>query len=209
MKKSIFLIIALLLIITGCSTSSSGVSLLSESGAKRIARRFGTSTYNGIIESSSDKIVYSFTDELGFDYQVVSTKKSISVDGSSFGYTSRNSTDYGIKYYEYLINTLSSKVSSIEFEYNVRIGNDDGWRSIKSALYETDRRVRNCSPTDYAFYSVYSSSINDSKKAGEELKNIIKEYDKKGYFENCAIWLRDDELNYNNVYARKDLIILK
>ena len=114
MKKSIFLIIALLLIITGCSTSSSGVSLLSESGAKRIARRFGTSTYNGIIESSSDKIVYSFTDELGFDYQVVSTKKSISVDGSSFGYTSRNSTDYGIKYYEYLIDTLSSKVNNIE-----------------------------------------------------------------------------------------------
>lgn len=212
MKKKIFImtILVLLLVVTGCSRDSSNVKLLNEKQAARIARTYyGDATYKGIKESSSDKVVYIFKDnELGFEYNIVSFKKSLSVDGTSFGYTSATSSDFGIEYYNYIIESLSTKVSNIEDKHNVTIGNNDGWRSIKSALYETRRYVRDCDPNDYAFYSVYSNNSIDREKAGEELLEYIKKYDTRKYFRTCGIWLRENELNYNNVYPRRGIIPL-
>lgn len=210
MKKKIFvfIIFILLLVVSGCSKNPSDVKLLNERQAARVARTyFGDATYMGVKENSSDRIVYIFKDnKLGFEYNIVSFRKSLSLDGSSFGYTSRTSSDFGIEYYNYIISSLSNKVSDIEKKYNVKIGNDDGWRSIKSVLYETRRSVRDCDPTTYAFYSVYSNNSNDREKAGEELLNYIKEYDTRNYFKTCGIWLRENELNDNNVYPRRGII---
>lgn len=212
MKKKLFVIICLtlLLVITGCSRSAADVKLLNEKQVTRLAKTyFGKATYNGIIESDSDKIVYSFKDDTyGFEYVITSYKKSISVDGSNFGYTAKTSSNFGNMYYDYIIDSLSDDVTKIENKYNVSINYNDGWRKIESTLTEMSKTVSDCNPNNYAFYSVYSNSSEDREKAGEELASLVKKTDSRKYFKNCGIWLRENELNYNNVYPRRGIVPL-
>ena len=221
MKQSVLFILCILLL-TGCATTKEKVELLNKNQATRFAKtHFGKAHYKEIESQTDDRIDYIFIDdEYHFEYKISSYKAShTNIVGEDSGlYKEVTDSDFGGKYYDYIVSSLSKEVIDLEQKYNVSIKNNDGWKDI---YYYIDSAgfikgsFTDCSPTQTAFYSIYSKdNINftskESKiKAGNELASLVKKIDKRKYLDSCSIWVRDDIKNVNGVYSIFQNISLK
>ena len=194
------------LFLTGCSSSKEDVKLLTEKEATNYAKEhFGKATIKKIKSKAEDKITYILTDkEYKFDYEITSYIDQFCLDGSCGDiYYDSTISDFAEQYYNYIISSSKEKVATIEKKYNVSIESDDGWNKINGSY-----KIKSCA-TQAAFYSVYNNEKNIMIDAAKELADYIKKVDNRAFFNNCSIWVRDNEKNSNDVYPRIDSVLLE
>ena len=184
MKKRLLLIAILLLVCVGCAFSPEGVILYNKYQANRIVNKeYGKAKY---IDTSKigDSVTYTFEDkELKFQYKYKCYPESISIDGTTFGYSQTCSTTFYEEYFNYVKENIESDVDTISRKYDVRIYMDKEWDK-------------------YGALATIESNENDNAKAydaGIELKELFKEYDTRKDFEHALIRVEYPERRYDNI----------
>lgn len=121
-KKAIVfgLVIMFFLSCVGCSVDS-------ENNIIQYAEdRYGANQHIRTVTQSDEVTCYFTDDEYGFEYYVCSYMQEILVDDANFGSTENKGSNFDIQYYNYLCDTLSSDLQTIETKYNVDIQISDG-----------------------------------------------------------------------------------
>ena len=171
-KKRLLLILLLLIICVGCASSADKVKLYNKTQANRaVNRKFGKAKYIDTTKGENE-VTYTFEDkELKFQYDYKCYASSVSIDGSTFGYTQSFSTTYYKEYYNYINDEIKSDKDDISRKYDVQIEMVENWNN--NYLLATIR-----------------SNVNDNDKAfeaGLELKELYKKYDTRKVFNSSQI----------------------
>lgn len=130
-RKAFLLVLFLCagLVLFGCSLSEDGVKLASE----REVVRYATSRFGDVecVARTEDEhsAVYTLKDkEYGFQYEVESYVERIGMDGSTFGYREQKSSDFKVKYGEYICGKLGGFLNEqqkrLGFEFELDDTND-------------------------------------------------------------------------------------
>ena len=112
------------LLFCSCSVKSKG-SLISYAKSEFGDCKFVSQEVTG---SGNDTVrtVYLIDEDTGIEYTVTSSMVDMNIDGSSFGYAERTSSDFTNLYIDYIHENASDELSDIEDEYKVEIEDNLG-----------------------------------------------------------------------------------
>ncbi len=137
-------------------------------------QNFGKAEFVSSITGSENERVCYFTDgQYGFDYYVESRVSGVGMDGSIFGFSEGKLSDFDEAYYATLRSLRDDDIAAIELSLGVEI-------KLADMFYAR-----------YALADITSENVQNSCKAAEQLRALLKEYDSRSYWENIYCYVKD------------------
>lgn len=179
MKKAAMLLALLLcaVLFCGCDTDVASEKEIIEFANET----YGKSEFLYSETQGEDDLCCYFTDdEYGFTYYVRSYVHGVGLDGSVFWFSEDKSSDFTVLYYEHIRSATDSTIASLSQKYNVSITTED---TIYGRSFDVE---------------LTSDNVDSACAAAEEVCELLRSYDARGYWENicCRVYDKDGNKRY-------------
>lgn len=181
MKKAVLTLILLLCAVVFCGCSA---EVASEKDIIEFANdRYGKAEFLYSESLDEDALCCYFVDEeYGFTYYVSSFIRGVGMDGSVFWYSEDKGSDFTERYYAHIRSAAGAEIAALSQQYGVSISSDE-------TIYGTSYDVE-----------LTSDDIQSACAAAEKVRELLRSYDARGYWENIVCRVYDEDGNKQYTY---------